>query len=599
MTAIPEHHAPVTPFDGAAVLLLIAMLILVGLMAGAVAKRFRLPSLTGQIIAGVLIGKMLPNMIPDATKAVFDPHITFAVSLVAVSVGGHLEFRRLRNAVRRILFICIAQVTATFALVLVAFQVFNPFGLSGNDVLPVSLVVAAIATSTSPVSTLHIIKEKRARGLLVKTTLAVVALNNLLTIVIFAICRGLAVDAMTGGPGDSSKSWLPSVGAVLLALAIGTVIGLIFVNFGKKLRHESDAESGGSHSRHRAAMLFTAMLVAISLAAGLCEYISNINMEGNLHPSPILACLALGLVMANCSSMKDEVLGLFEVLEAAIFSLFFVLAGAHFDMGAARLVLPAAATYIGVRIMGKVIGGYIGAVACGSISKISHHIGKALFAQGAIAIALVVIVEKDPLFAGVEHIVTACVLSGVVFFEVLAGPVLNRTLDRVKESDQDRNRLIEFLQEEFILPRVYAKDKWAVFEELAYFLIRAHKLDIPLETLITALREREEEIPTAIGRGIAVPHAKVEYGSEICGIMALLDPPIDFGAEDGEPVRLVVMMMTPHDQAHRHLEIIASVARIVQRDETRKALFEAQTAEQIHDIIYSEEHEGANYFLDD
>jgi PTS system fructose-specific IIC component len=591
---LPTDVAPV--FSGATILLLAALLIVLGTLAGNVARRFKLPSLTGQIIMGLLLGESLLNLIPSAQQKQFDPLITFAVGLVAVSIGGHLDFRRLRNAVKRILWVCVCQVLATFVVVFFAFQIFNPFQLSPEQLLPVHLIIAAIATSTSPVSTLHIIKEQRARGLLVKTTIAVIAVNNLLTLLIFAVCRSVAGGLMEGSFGGFS-SILPSVIAILVSSLIGVLTGLVLVKvLGKGAARDSD--KGDSDRSHDSARLFTALLVGISMAAGLCEYLSQLLHAQGIQPSPILACLALGLVLANRASFKEEALGLFDVLENAIFTLFFVLAGAHFDVHAALMIMPAAGLYILARIAGKVNGGFIGARISHSLPKMGRYVGPALLAQGAIAIALIVIIEKDPVFADIEGMLTACVLTGVVVFELLAGPVLAWALKNTNEANQDKTRLIEFLQEEFILPSVYAKDKESLIEELAYFLLRAHRIDMPVEELVAALHERESEVSTALGRGIAVPHAKVDYGEDICGVLALVDPPLDFGAEDGVPVRLVVMIMTPHNKAEKHLEVIGSVARIMHREQTREALFNARTAEEIHDIVYSEEHDHYNYIVE-
>ncbi|MDA1044301.1 MAG: cation:proton antiporter, partial [Verrucomicrobia bacterium] len=439
-------------FSGASILLLAALLIVVGTLAGNLARKLRLPSLTGQIIVGILLGGSLLNLIPSAEQKQFDPLTTFAVGLVAVSIGGHLEFRRLRNAVRRILWVCVCQVLATFTVVLVVFQFFNPFGLEAENLLPVHLMVAAIATSTSPVSTLHIIKEQRARGLLVKTTIGVIAINNLLTVVLFAVCRSVARDLMSG-QFNGLRSILPSLTAIAVACVIGVLAGLGLV---KVLGRDSNDNDSQDDRSHNAARLFTSLLVAISLAAGLCEFLGQKLGGQGIHPSPILACLALGLVLSNRSSLKEETLGLFDVLETAIYTLFFVLAGSHFDVSAAWIVMPAAVTYILTRSAGKIFGGGFGARISGALPKIAHNIGPATLAQGAIAIALIMTVERDVVFAQIEQMLTACILAGVVFFELLAGPVLSRSLNKTNESNQDKMRLIEFLQEEFILPQVYA-----------------------------------------------------------------------------------------------------------------------------------------------
>ena len=108
-------------FSGASILLLIALLIILGSVAGQFANRFRFPALTGQILVGIFLGESFLHLVPDTQQQAFDPFITFAVSLVAVVIGGHLEFRRLHNALRRIFVITVCQVSLTFIIVFLVF----------------------------------------------------------------------------------------------------------------------------------------------------------------------------------------------------------------------------------------------------------------------------------------------------------------------------------------------------------------------------------------------------------------------------------------------------------------------------------------------
>jgi PTS system fructose-specific IIC component len=578
--------------------LLVALLLILGTAAGTLARAIRLPSLTGQIVLGIVLGESFLNLLPGSNQMSFDPLITLAVSFVAVSVGGHLEWRRIHNAVRRILLIASWQVAMTFASVFAAFHLFNPFGLEGAHQLPVHLLVASIATSTSPVSTLHIIKEKKARGLLVKTTIAVVAVNNLLTIVLFAICRSVSSGILSTSRG-ALTTLLPSMLAVGLSLVIGTLIGGGLILYCRRvLVTRKGFELGGHERGYRQAALFTGLFVAMCLAAGLCEFISQQAGSLGLHPPPILANLAVGLVLANGSHYKEELLSLFGVLESMVFTLFFVLAGSHLRLDAARAVAAAAAIYIGSRMAAKFLGGFVGALASRSTGTVSRHIGSMLQAQGAIAIALVIVLGRDPVLAEFESLITACVLSGVVVSELAAGPLISRGLVQAREEGRDRTRLIEFLQEEYMLPRVYAKDKWSVIEQLAFFMKRVHRIELSHEELLEAFRRREEDVSTALGRGIAVPHAIIPEGDQIYGVLALLDPPVEFDAPDNEPVRFVVLIATPEQMVRKHLEVIAALARMMRNMRIRESLFNARTAEEIHEIIQSEEAETFNYFVE-
>ena len=586
-------------FAGSSILLLVAVLIILGSAGGLVARRMHLPALTGQIIVGVLLGESVLGLVPHEEQEVFQPLITFALSLVAVTIGGHLEFRRLRNAARRILIISAVQTTLTFVVALAGFLLWDPFRLPEEFRLPVYLIVASIATSTSPMSTLHIIKEKQAKGLLVKTTIAVVAVNNLLTIALFALCRAVATDIVSVHH-TLADSLIPSALGVLLSLAIGAATGAALVTLCDHLNREFvRRESAGRHERSMLqASLFTSLVVAMCFAAGFSEFMSLRFSRIQLHMSPILACLMLGLVLANRSTFTEELLGLFAALEGSIFTLFFVLAGAHFSPGAARAGFAAAAGYFVLRLVGKLAGGFLGGRIAGTTPLIARWIGPMLLSQGAIAIALVLLLRQEPLFAKFADIMTATVLTAVVACELVGGLAINYALDHVRESKRDRTRLVEFLKEEFIIPNAYANSKWDVLRETCHFLCRTHPISLSEEDLLEAVLEREKEITTALGHGVAVPHAKVAGGEEIAGVLALYDPPVEFDAPDGQPVRLVILVVTPEHLVHKHLEVIAAISRMVQNQGIREALFSAQTAEEVQSIIDSEEAETFNYFVD-
>jgi len=256
------------------------------------------------------------------------PFSTFALSLIAVSIGGHLEFRRLHNAKKRIMLISIMQTMITFFIMFGVLHILNPLGLAVNMQLPVHLLMASIGTSTSPVSTIHLIRERKAKGLLVKPTIAVLAVTNLMTLVIFEIIRAIDINLLTQQSFDPSML-LTAVEGVGLALFIGGAAGWGLVRYcrfhlGRKSEHRYDPHI-------LQAELFTAFLVTMFLYNGLCEWITEHSPEHMIAPSPILANIMMGLVLANMSSFKEDLLGLFNVLEHAVFTMFYVLAGSHFQ----------------------------------------------------------------------------------------------------------------------------------------------------------------------------------------------------------------------------------------------------------------------------
>lgn len=576
--------------------LLIALLILAGSTGGWIATRLRLPALFGQVMAGVLLGHTVAGNLLHYGQEAFHPFSTFALSLVAVTIGGHLEFRRLHNAKKRILLISIVQTAVTFFLVFFGLRLTNPLGLSAKMALPVHLLMASIATSTSPVSTIHIIRERQAKGLLVKTTIAVLAVTNLMTLVVFEVIRAFDLNLLADtGPGVDWGIMLAAAEGIGLALLIGAGAGWGLVRYcrfhlGRKSERRYDPTL-------LQAELFTAFLVTMFLCNGLCEWITEHSARHLVAPSPILANIMLGLVLANRSSFKEDLLGLFNVLEHAVFTMFYVLAGSHFRFDALRTVGGAALLFFGLRTVGKVGGGWLGGMMSGTTHKMSRNIGPMLLSQGAIAVSLVIVVEQYKAFAPIAGQFTACILTAVVMAELLSAPLIGKVIDRAGETKRDRTRLIEFLQEEYILPRVKVQDKQDALEQLVAFLCQTHPIETPRDEVMRAILKREESMSTGIGHGVAVPHAVIGEGKQIHGVLGLLDPPVDFESPDGEPVRLAILVATPENQVHRHLEVIAAITRMLRDEKIRTRLFEADSSEEIHEIIDSEEAETFNYFL--
>lgn len=580
----------------ASTLLIFAVLVVLGSLAGLLAKRLHLPSLTGQVFMGILLGESALHIINAHQVEGLGPLSAFALSLVAVTIGGHLEFRRLHNARRRILLIAAGQTTITFFAVYLAFVLWNPLNLEGTTRLLFDLIIASLATSTSPVATMHLIKEKRAKGPLVKTSIAVVAINNLITITIFELTNALTIDHLSAHQG-LLHVLLPATAGVLIAILTGLLIGYGLDLYCKVLdRRRSEDQSHHERSLLQGA-LFTGLLVAVCLAAGLCDTVSAQWGSLGLHPSAIIANMVLGLVLANRSAFKSELLGLFQNMEHAVFVCFYVLAGLHFKLDALALAGPAALLFFAVRAGGKLVGGYLGGRMAKSTERMSRNIGIMFLPQGALVVALTIVVQQEMLYREVADIVTAMVLSAAVLSELIGAPLIGHALERVGEASRDRLRLIEFLQEEYILVRLKARTKWEVLEALAHFACRTQSISMDPHELFKAIEARELEMPTDIGSGVAVPHARISFGDQFYGVLAQLDKPVAF-SEDHEPCRIVVLVVTPEEMANKHLEVIAAIARMLRHKGIREAMAEAATAEELYEIIDSDEAETFNYFLE-
>ncbi len=148
--------------------------------------------------------------------------------------------------------------------------------------------------------------------------------------------------------------------------------------------------------------------------------------------------------------------------------------------------------------------------------------------------------------------------------------------------------LTDLLSERLIAADLKATGKLAVIEELAQVITRVHD-EINPKAVARAVLERERISSTALGRGVAIPHAKTSVVDTIVGCLGLSREGIDFDAEDGRPTRIFFTLIAPETSAGEHLKVLARIARLCQVEGFSEALLAADSAAVAYELIRSEE----------
>ncbi|MCD4651940.1 MAG: PTS sugar transporter subunit IIA [Candidatus Cloacimonetes bacterium] len=501
------------------------------------------------------------------------PITKFVLGLIGLMIGSHLDFRKLRNSGKRIIWITLVDI------LLVAPLVYTGLRFVAGMSIEISVFVSIIATATAPGSILHIIRETRAQGILTKTILAVVALNNALVILIFYTASSIFISHSGSGEFNVFHTVLSPFMYLIESLLAGGLVGLALMFISEKYK--------------RIHISFPAMvLLGVVLTAGISE---------SLHFSGLLSGLVMGMMITNFSKHKDQFFSAFRDLEGVIFALFFVLAGTHFDFGAMKIAGIAGATLIVFRFLGKFIAPTIGAHLADTTRTVAKGIGISLYPLAGLAIGLTLFIESIPQFRQFSSTITAIVLTAVVVFELL-GPIFTKhALQKAGEINKNRLRLLDFLQEEFIKIGVKNTDKWKTLEELTDFLYRSHHMKhLNLQKLKKGVIEREREVSTGIGEAIAIPHVIVEGGPKIMGIIATCKQGIEFDALDGKPVKIIILVATPKEHYDMHLKVMATVAKIFGHNTfIREMIINAKTPEEVFEILQHEEVDELNPYFED
>lgn len=508
-----------------------------GIGGGWLAKRATLPSITGQIVIGVLLGPSVIGLVERDALHQLVPMTEFALGLIAVTVGNHLNFRLLRPMLGRLTLLVALEATLTPALV------FGAMRLAGLEDTGLDWMLGTMAIATAPATIVAIVAEQKARGSFVRTLVAGVALNNMACVVLFEVARTYS-QFEHGVGGGSMLETLATPGLKLISPALlGAAVAGAAVLVTRRVA--------------RTDLLASASVIAILVAVGASEV---------FEISPLLTCLFLGVGLANLTPDVDE-LGhrTFRDFETAIFAVFFTLAGMELDLSFLAQAGGLAALYAVARAAGKALAAAGSMKLTGASTEAQRYLGPALIPQAGVAIGLVMVVRDDPVLADVADLFLAIGLTAVTLNEVV-GPITTRwAVRRSGEAGRDAPSAIDFLRPEHIVVGMRATTLSAAVAELATRLSEQHGLEVEPEAFAGRALEQLDGAMYA-GHGLAIPHAPVDGISEVRGVMGISARGLEAETSDGARVHSVLLLAVPQGAGDPHVEIAAALGRALGSD---------------------------------
>lgn len=364
-------------------------MLLAGFLLTRLTKLAKLPNVTGYIIAGILIGPHVLNLIPveliDKMGFVSD----IALAFIAFAVGRYMNKEAFKQTGGGILVITFFE--AVVAGILVTLSMRFIFSLNWNF----SLLLGAIATATAPASTMATIRQYGARGKFVNTLLQVVVFDDVICLVLFSIVAAF-IKASSSGAVSFMSIMLPIIYNIG-AIGVGFLCGLILSSLMTVKRSEDNR-----------LILTIALLLGI---AGVCA---------TLHISPLLACMVYGMTYIN-TKKDNELYNQIEKFTPPIMSIFFVLSGMNLDITAFKTLGIIGVVYFVVRIVGKYFGAYAGCAIAGTKKNIRDNLGLALIPQAGVAIGLAFLGQRL-LPVNLGNDLLTIILSSSVLYELI-GPI--------------------------------------------------------------------------------------------------------------------------------------------------------------------------------
>lgn len=369
------------------ILLSLAIILIAGFMVTRITKLLRLPNVSGFIIAGVLIGPSVLNMIPvyviDGMEFLSD----VALAFIAFGVGKFFKLEVLKKTGFKVILITLGESLVAGFFVTLAMHYIFAFDWS------FSLLLGAIATATAPASTMMTINQYHARGNFVNTLLQVVALDDVVCLFAFSIVTTISESSTAFSPVNVLMPVIYNIAA----LAVGFMCGFIL----SKLLN--------SHrSNDNRLILTVAILLGIS---GLCTIVDI---------SPLLSCMIFSATYINLTEDKE----LFKQINnftPPIMSLFFIVSGMNLDLSVLATVGITGIAYFIIRIIGKYAGTYFTCLACDTDKNIRNYLGFALIPQAGVAIGLAFLGQRL-LPADTGNLLMTIILSSSVLYELI-GPV--------------------------------------------------------------------------------------------------------------------------------------------------------------------------------
>lgn len=398
-------------------LVCVGFAVMAGLMMTRLLKRWNFPAVTAYLIAGLLIGPCclgrlgIPGVGFRSLKTVEDFGLISDVALgfIAFSIGNEFRLSALRRTGRQAAVVAVIQALAATVMVDVALLLLH---LLLREKLPVStcITLGAIATATAPAATLMVVNQYKAKGPLTDLLLPIVALDDAVGLVVFAVSFGIA-KAMTSGTFSLLSMLVGPLLEIVLSLGLGSLLGWIF-----------SVVERFFHSNSKRLTLAVAFVI---LASGLSKLVIPLGAELEISFSSLLVCMMLGTIFCNLCSFSEEIMYKTERWTAPLYVLFFVLSGAELDLTAFGdlAVVGIGAAYIIARSAGKYLGASFGSRLMKCDENVCKYLGITLLPQAGVALGMSVTVAAQ---LGAEGaIMRNIVLFSVLIYE-LVGPSLTK-----------------------------------------------------------------------------------------------------------------------------------------------------------------------------
>ncbi len=383
------------------------IIILFGFLCGELAKRAKLPKVSGYIVAGILLNPDITGVISIEFINGSSILINIALAFITFSIGGSLSWKKIRESGKMVLVLTTLEAMfAFFAVTIMSFiAIYYIFNLvsTWQLSLAMSLILGALAAPTDPSATLAVKNEYHAKGLVSSTVLEIAAFDDIFGIILYTLSVAVAATFM----GDVPMETLDVVKDLSLTIGGSIIIGIIagwMFNVSTKIFNK---ESAGE-----LIVLISGFLIVIYGISSMFRF------------DELLTTMTLGVMIVNFNPQKDRIFDIIEqYTDELIFVIFFTLSGLHLQFSSISGSLIIIAFFVMARFAGKFSGIYTGAVLTNAPVPVRKFTAGGLFPQGGIVIGLALLLTKNKAFDQISNSVVGIVIGAAVIHEIL-GPII-------------------------------------------------------------------------------------------------------------------------------------------------------------------------------
>lgn len=375
------------------ILLYLGIAMAAGLIFNRIVKKFNLPNVTGYLVAGLVIGPYVLNLLPQLAVEQMSIITNVALGFIAFSIGGSFKIDNLKALGAKILVItlfeaCTASLFVTLAVTLFGFDI------------PMALALGAIAAATAPATTLLVAKQYNANGPVTRMLLPVVAMDDAICIILFSVMTSIASVIATGSQLSVLDMILDPVREIGLSLVVGAIIGFIVAMCSRFFKSRAN----------RISVIICSIFLCVALA-------------DKFDLSSLLVCMMNSAIMVNFSKESDKMLDVCDRWTPPLFLLFFVISGAELNLSVLKQIGVIGVIYLAARTLGKYLGATAGATIVKAEKNIRKYLGLTLIPQAGVAIAMSqLVITVLPMYG--EQI-RAVILAATLVYE-LTGPLITK-----------------------------------------------------------------------------------------------------------------------------------------------------------------------------